>query len=805
MRARSPSVWPLRYAIPFALFVVASGGCGGNSAPQVDPRPLNEAGIPDRAVWEAGPSDAPDATDGSEDADLLTDASAVDGTGGDAGPDVAGGNDAVSGSDQADAAPIPTTMTLDITQPTEGSIEVATRRFAPACTVIVTTDANRSDDVKQVDADLWSTGAASARISTTRLVQLNKTGGVVGAGTDAGTDAGTVPDPDAATGVAPSTTVYTFGDTPIDLSALTTGTYELRVVATTLAGVTAQVARTFRADAGPIIKVLSPTAEQAARGSIFVSVQVIDPFSTTAPTVSISVASLPVLPLTVTGNLYQATVAETIAMPPLSGTQLLDVAATNAAGVAARPVVVRFVFDDAGPTFANAKPATGTLIGGIVNIETDVTDPAGVDANTVIAVVAHGGTSLEVKLDKDPNDSKHYAHLFDTRRLSNSVLYPTISFRASDLPGNQANIGYTVAVDNTPPLADLDPPADLRIRRNVNGSWRCSWEFDPLGTDAVNDGDLVLQLFDIRARVEDEGNTPAAGGADVTPMAGLDPAHVELLVLDNTNRALVVDSDNDGLCDAVNPQLVPTTTPMSSQDALMINLASVPPTGAADFTADPNVPMGGFPDCGIGNDTLLPPLLCKTSSLTIAIPARQTLSPAIWAIPNVVPGTVQCVGNQFDSLGNNIKDGPACLAVRAIDRLGNTQVSRPLHVCIDHDGDGAECPFANVSSVQGGNPVVVTTAAPHGLTNGNRVLLGSVPILFDANGLWTITVINPSAFSLNLSNTPASWIPGGRYMRWTSTSDCTGRQTSINPVVVDDTTACRPWRRYARGEHLDAN
>jgi hypothetical protein len=324
-----------------------------------------------------------------------------------------------------------------------------------------------------------------------------------------------------------------------------------------------------------------------------------------------------------------------------------------------------------------------------------------------------------------------------------------------------------------------------------------------VGSDAVNDGDRVLQLFDVRARVDDQGNSPSAGGADLTPLAGLDPARVELLVLDDTARALVVDSDGDGTCDAVNPRLVPTTTPMGSSDALLVNLVPVPPTGTANFTPDPGAPPGFFPDCEVGTDSLAPPVMCRTSDLSIAIPARLSGEAALWAIPNVVPGTVQCVGHQLDAVGNHLGDGPACLAVRAHDRLGNAQVSRVLHVCIDHDGDGAECPYAAATSVAGGSPVRVSAAAAHGLVTGDRVLLSGVPALFDAAGLWRVTVDSATSFTLDGSNTPATAVGGGRFMRWTSPSDCTGRQTSLDPVVVDDTAACFPWRRYGRGEHLE--
>jgi hypothetical protein len=189
--------------------------------------------------------------------------------------------------------------------------------------------------------------------------------------------------------------------------------------------------------------------------------------------------------------------------------------------------------------------------------------------------------------------------------------------------------------------------------------------------------------------------------------------------------------------------------------------------------------------------------------VSIAIPQRFSTDGAVWAIPKVTPGTAQCVGNQFDSFGNHIQDGPACLVVRAADQLGNRQVSRVLHVCIDHDNDGAECASTAVDAVQGGKPVQVDVSAGHGLQTGDRVLLGGLHDVFEANGVWTVTVVSATRFTLDGSDTPTGADTGAHFLRWTSSSDCTGTQTSLDPVVVDATKACTPWRLYSRGEHLD--
>ena len=70
-----------------------------------------------------------------------------------------------------------------------------------------------------------------------------------------------------------------------------------------------------------------------------------------------------------------------------------------------------------------------------------------------------------------------------------------------------------------------------------------------------------------------------SGGADVIPISLVDPARVELLVLGDASQPLVVDSDGDGVCDKINPLLVPTTTPMSSNDALLVNMVPIAPAG----------------------------------------------------------------------------------------------------------------------------------------------------------------------------------------------------------------------------------
>ena len=94
-------------------------------------------------------------------------------------------------------------------------------------------------------------------------------------------------------------------------------------------------------------------------------------------------------PLTVNGptgpanSQYTGTIQFGSYDPPLEGDQLLTVRATNKHGtetVARR----RFVSDNKGPTIINTIPGIGALIGRVITVSAQVSDPAGVlDSFTV--------------------------------------------------------------------------------------------------------------------------------------------------------------------------------------------------------------------------------------------------------------------------------------------------------------------------------------------------------------------------------------------------------------------------------------
>ena len=510
--------------------------------------------------------------------------------------------------------------------------------------------------------------------------------------------------------------VYFYGDTPLDLAKVSGGVYELQVSAITAGGVVAGASVSVLVDAGPTIIFLQPADGVFVKGSLVVTAVVTDTRSGVTK-VEFSVGQTQIVPSLVASNGAQYTVNLDFGSfnPPLDGPQIVTVTATNGNGVVSL-ASRKFTVDSQGPTILQTKPVMGELIGKLITIEAQVADPAGVMEGSVIAVVAHGDVHFEVKLDKGKGDL--YQRLFDTTQLPVYSIFPSISFRAQDVLGNQSSVGYLVSLDNTPPVMDLDPPATYRIFKE-DGT--CSWPFDPVGPDAVDDGSVVTQLFDIRARIEDRGNKPLTGTADYVPIGGVAANSVKVLILDDTSLPLVVDTSDppDGICDDINPELVPSVAPQSSKDAQLIDMVSMGGgAGRGDFTHQPGVACSGYEDSWSAYcDSTYNPQ--KNAALTYLINYSTGL-PSIWTVPPVNADHMQCAGRQFDA-SNNLHDGWACLAVEASDTLGNKQVSRPIRICVAAQpgstactaatAGGAELASVTLPSSPTGSVVVTTKAA----------------------------------------------------------------------------------------------
>jgi len=506
-----------------------------------------------------------------------------------------------------------------------------------------------------------------------------------------------------------------------DLTPLPTGPYLLTITAATRSGAVGVASVPVLVDAGPRITILAPRAQGAYKGSAAVEVMIDPlPFELGAPPEAfVGTVAVPLEPGPGLGR-YRGALEFNKFDPPLIDDQLFRVVARNQQGTVAEEGVVFFVDDD-GPLFETTQPAEGQVVGGVVRIAATLSDRAGVLGPSVVAFIGNrGGEGFELELRPEGRTGV-FSALFDTRKLSACLrgapaglcnLWPNLSFRASDLLGNERVVAYDIGIDNQPPRIDLDPP-DMRIKRFGDG-WECSWLFDPLGFavrlgDPPNDGCGVGQVFDLRARIEDEGNW--AAGVKLPPTSLVDPPTVTAFVLDDTAQALAVDIDGDNICDGINPTLIPTTMPPTqSNEILAVRLRPVMPTGAGNFTPDPSIPMDPALTgvCGPGSEPQPPDPLCFEQALTVAIgyPAASSPEPAIWTIEPIDDS--RCVGSQFDAHANRIQEGWACIAVVATDRVGNASVSHPLRVYIDYRastlGPGSLIPHCPAPPASAGPP-----------------------------------------------------------------------------------------------------
>ena len=507
--------------------------------------------------------------------------------------------------------------------------------------------------------------------------------------------------------------VSTGGDTysgTISVGNLPSGNYTLTVSAKSSGGGTGQKAITLVIQGGPTLIVNSPAQGHPYNDSLTIEI-LVDP-GASPPTATL--AGIPVSMLTMVAatnskyDVYRANVwfgppptpTGAQPFPTLSGQQLLDVKETT--GAAISEVLRTFIIDTSGPAITMTTPVPGAVVGGLVQISASITDQSGVLDSSVFAIIGDNLGNPVFNLQLQPQGSGIYGIPFDTLNLTQCapppatslcIVFPTISFRASDSVGNETSLGYSFSVDNVPPRSDLDPPQMRQMRLAATG-YQCSFLFDPLSVnrdlgDMPNDGCMVPQVFDLRARIQDEGNR--ANGLKITPIAGIDPDNTSVYILTGTEQPLVVDSDGDGNCDTINPLLAPTIGPLTQSDqVLKIRLAGVPPGGIADFRPDATLPTS-YP-CGEGTEPGPPKVLCALDGFeqpTLAI-SYENDAPAIWSVEPITPD--RCIGNQLDTRANNIPDGHwVCIAVGSADLLGNKGVSRPMRVWVNYNDAGGFC------------------------------------------------------------------------------------------------------------------
>lgn len=492
----------------------------------------------------------------------------------------------------------------------------------------------------------------------------------------------------------------------LSVAGLPSGTYTLTITAQSSTGVAGTASEMVSLDAGPQITVISPLPGKHYKGSLIVEV-IIDPGQfAPATNIACTIAGQAVtLQPTGAPNVFRAVVDLTMPIA-LMDDQLFEISAQDSSKVKAT-TDLKFVFnvDITGPTITNTTPAPGAIVGQVIKLSASIADPAGLDASS-IQVLIGDKTNPQFRLPLAQDTMGAFSTLFDSRLLTSCKLAgglclvrPTVSFRAADALGNESTVAYEIALDNIPPIADLVPPP-VRSFKIDNGAYRCSFPYSPTSRkaeagDAPDDGCQVPQLFDLRARIEDDGNR--AVDIKEVPVSGVDPNNTAAYILADTSQPLVVDNDGDGFCDVINPKLVPTTAPLTGpRQVLKVRLGPVTPAGQPDYRPDLSIPAT-YP-CIPGDATDPPVEICRVENPLVAI-SYLDMQPAIWSIePIAAAPSIYCFGSQFDTAANNVPEsgntdgtgGWRCLAIATADKNGNVSTSMPLRLWVKNDNGGSD-------------------------------------------------------------------------------------------------------------------
>lgn len=369
------------------------------------------------------------------------------------------------------------------------------------------------------------------------------------------------------------------------------------------------------------------------------------------------------------------------AMAPSSAEIVVTALSSRTPNAPTRRVESNITLDAVGPTITVSAPGNGVIVRGIVPLKISVSDLSGVDPDSVVATIF--GKAPFVIDDWNTNGAM-YSQEFDTLASNFTDLTQlTINIVASDLVGNESTTETSVRLDNLSPLLSLDPPMVREYVMESVDTLRCSERFDPVGDDAINDGEQATLSSLYRVMVIDRTNQ--SPGQVTSYHADVDPTSVQLFAQPDPGTPLLIDTNSDGVCDEINFVALP-----QAQRPILRNLTSMTPRGSAyfstttDFSSDPLATAWG---CVPGVATTPPSRVCLTTSLTRVIHGFISNDPpAIYSYMPTNTATGACAGDSWELLPI-VGEGWACLAARAEDQIGNIGISPPIRVCFD-DGDG---------------------------------------------------------------------------------------------------------------------
>lgn len=377
----------------------------------------------------------------------------------------------------------------------------------------------------------------------------------------------------------------------------------------------------------------------------------------------------------------------------LNGTYEFTVSATNGRGVTRRETYT-FTVDAGGPNINIISPQLASIISGATNVIAEITDPSGVAESTVRFRI----DAEEFSMERVPGTDQ-YIGSFDANQYPWTIGQVTINVTAADEEGNDRTQSVSVQLDSQPPVLDMDPPV-VREAQEEEGQIICSTEFDPVGgpadpmdgLESANDETVLGPVPRFRLRAEDRTNR-------VSAIFGIDDNDVQVYILDDHTQDLLIDTDGDTVCDAINPAFLPNN-PAGNQPAVVIDMTPVAPTGTSFYPSDIVYPPAYAGRCEATGDADSPPdEVCITTYLTRVIPDNTDPNGGRPGIFGRAPLTsLMCIGDRFDFPGAGINPGYACVAARASDMGGNESVSAPLRVCLDDLIGERDCDGASIGS-----------------------------------------------------------------------------------------------------------
>src|SRR5690606_10753960 len=124
----------------------------------------------------------------------------------------------------------------------------------------------------------------------------------------------------------------------------------------------------------------------------------------------------------------------------------------------------------------------------------------------------------------------------------------SIRIDASDVVGNASSEGASAIyyLDNVPPIVDLTPGL---VREKPFDEDHCSQAFDPVGISPENGQIVQASIPPPRVLVWERTNQ-ASGNAGKQFYSGVDPQKVSLFLQVDPEIPLLIDTGDDGICDA---------------------------------------------------------------------------------------------------------------------------------------------------------------------------------------------------------------------------------------------------------------